>query len=178
MKQVLMVAVLALIAGFAGFIAYRYFSPVTQTVQVPPSSSTRAPDLNLPTLDGGVVRLADLRGKLVLINFWATWCAPCLKEIPVLVDMQERYGARGFQMLGPAMDDPEQIRLMLPRLKIQYPILIGDTAIASAMDTLGDTLGALPFSVLISADGYVLARKHGEYEAEELSRLIEAHLPP
>ena len=178
MKKIIATAALALLAGVAGFVAYRFLSPTTDTVLTPASSRALAPDLSLPTLDGGVIRLNDLRGKLVLINFWATWCAPCLKEIPVLVQMQDRYAARGFQILGPAMDDPEQIRLMLPRLKIQYPILIGDTAIASAMDALGDTLGALPFSVLISANGYVLARKHGEYEAEELSRLIEAHLPP
>lgn len=172
MKKTLLVALLAFLAGAAGFALYRYTAePVVEPL------SSLAPDLVLPTLDGGSSSLTALRGKLVLVNFWATWCAPCLQEIPLLVEMQTRYAARGLQILGPALDDPEQVRAALPRLKIQYPVLIGDTQITQAMDALGDTLGALPFSVLIGADGYVLKRKHGEFEREELIELIEAHLP-
>lgn len=172
MKKTLWVILLAFCAGAAGFAFYHF-------IQRPPAETARAlaPDLRLPTLDGGSASLSELRGKLVLVNFWATWCAPCLQEIPLLVEMQTRYGARGLQLLGPALDDPEQVRASLPRLKIQYPVLVGDTQVTRAMDALGDTLGALPFSVLIDAQGYVVERKHGEFEREELIRLIEAHLP-
>lgn len=160
------------LAAAGGFALYRY-------VGGKPAGSLpeMAADFSLPLLDGGSGRLGDYRGKLVLVNFWATWCTPCLKEIPLLVEMQQRYGARGLQILGPALDDPDQVRQMLGRLRIQYPVFTGDTEIPQVMDALGDTLGALPFSVLISADGYVLERKHGEYEREELLPLIEAHLP-
>lgn len=172
MKKTLFVAVLAFLAGVAGFALYRY------TLQTPTESvRSLAPELTLPTLDGGTSSLSALRGKLVLVNFWATWCAPCLQEIPLLVEMQGRYASRGLQILGPALDDPEQVRASQPRLKIQYPILVGDAQVTQAMDALGDTLGALPFSVLIGADGYVVERKHGEFEREELIGLIEAHLP-
>lgn len=170
MKKLLPFLVVAIIAAAGGFVAQRYLGQR----DAPP---TLAPDLAMSTLDGGTLRLSALRGKLVLINFWATWCPPCLKEIPLLVQAQAQYGARGLQILGPAMDDPEQVRRMLPRLQISYPILIGEAQIPAAMEALGDTLGALPFSVLVSADGYVVSRKHGEFEAEELSRLIESHLP-
>lgn len=173
MKKILFVAVLAFLAGAAGFAVHRY----TSAPDVPQTRSL-APELTLPTLAGGTANLSELRGKLVLVNFWATWCAPCLQEIPLLVEMQSRYATRGLQILGPALDDPEQVRAAQPRLKIQYPILIGDTQVTQAMDALGDTLGALPFSVLIAPDGYVVQRKHGEFEREELIRLIEAHLPP
>ncbi|MGQ0698284.1 MAG: TlpA family protein disulfide reductase [Panacagrimonas sp.] len=173
MKKVLSLVFLAVVATAAGFVAYRYYS----ASQTAPSAAAPAPDISLSTLDGGTARLADYRGKLVLVNFWATWCAPCLKEIPLLVQMQDRYKSRGLQILGPALDDPEQVRASLPRLKIQYPILIGETEIPKAMDALGDTLGALPFSVLIAPDGNVVLRKHGEFELEELIQLIEANLP-
>lgn len=175
MKKIFPLLLVAVFAGIAGFFAYHQF---VQQPRGSPGDGSLAPELEMDTLDGGTLRLTDLRGKLVLINFWATWCAPCLKEIPLLVEAQTRYASRGLQILGPAMDDPEQVRAMLGRLKIQYPILIGELAVSRAMDALGDTLGALPFSVLIAADGTVIQRKHGEYEREELIKLVEANLPP
>lgn len=173
LKKILPFLIAAFLAVGGGFALQRYLTG-REATEVP----SLAPEVSMATLDGGTASLSALRGKLVLVNFWATWCAPCLQEIPLLVQMQDRYGARGLQILGPAMDDPEQVKAMLPRLKIQYPILIGETQIPNAMDALGDTMGALPFSVLISPDGYVVDRKHGEFEAEELIALIEAHLPP
>ncbi len=177
MKKLLPYLLVALIAGPGGFLAYRLLSTSTSTTPPPDGPPALAPELEMATLDGGRLALSDLRGKLVLVNFWATWCAPCLKEIPLLVEAQDRYASRGLQILGPAMDNPEQVRAMLGRLRIQYPILIGERAVSRAMDALGDTLGALPFSVLISADGQVIQRKHGEYQRAELAELIEAHLP-
>lgn len=175
MRTFLIIAGLALAAGAAGFLSYRFLlAPGTST---PPPGTQMAPELVLPTLDGAPLKLSDLRGKLVLVNFWATWCPPCLKEIPLLVEAHTRYAERGFALLGPAMDDPELVRRALPGLRIQYPVIIGDQAVPQAMDALGDTLGALPFSVLISPDGQVLLRKHGEFEREELMELIEQHLP-
>ncbi|MGQ0502118.1 MAG: TlpA family protein disulfide reductase [Panacagrimonas sp.] len=172
MKRILPLLLLAVVAGVAGFGAYQFFGhPIA-------GGASAAPDISLRTLDGSPARLADYRGKLVLVNFWATWCAPCLKEIPLLVKTQDQYAVRGLQILGPAMDDPEAVKAALPRLKIQYPVLIGESEIPPAMDALGDTLGALPFSVLINAQGEIVERKHGEFEPEELTRLVEENLPP
>lgn len=168
MKKLLPVLLLAIIAAGGGFALYRLLAE---------REPAPAPEVVMTRLEGGEARLADFRGKLVLVNFWATWCAPCMAEVPLLVEMQDRYAARGFQVLGPALDDAEQVKAMIPRLKIQYPVMIGETQITQAMDALGDTLGALPYSVLISPAGEVLLRKHGEFEREELGELLEKHLP-
>ena len=131
----------------------------------------------LEDLTGTPRKLSEWRGKLVLVNFWATWCSPCLHEIPMLIEQQQAFGARGLQVIGPAMDEPETVRNGAPQLGIPYPVLVGDAAVVDAMQALGDTLGALPYSVLIDPNGNIVARKHGEFRRDELTRLIEAHLP-
>jgi len=155
-------------AGFAGFALYAHWFGQTGA-PLPPA--TRFTDL-----EGKPHTLADYRGKLVLVNFWATWCAPCLTEIPLLIEAQKTYGARGLQVLGPAMDRPEAVRAYRDRMQLPYPVFAGDTEAAAAMTALGDTEGGLPFSVLVSPAGEVLGRHVGDFTESELKRLIETHL--
>jgi thiol-disulfide isomerase/thioredoxin len=135
------------------------------------------PDLAFTDLDGAPRRLSDWDGKLVLLNFWATWCTPCLKEIPLLVEAQRQYGPRGLQVVGLAMDQPAPVEAWRKRLGMNYPIMVGEADILDAMDRLGDTLGAFPFSVLIAPDGRVLDRTSGDLTREEIRDWIEGKLP-
>jgi peroxiredoxin len=172
-KKLLPLVALAALSALGGWGVYRYLAQPVVIDQTP----VDAPDLTLPDLTGQPRSLSEFRGKLLLVNFWATWCAPCLHEIPMLREMQERYGAGGLQVIGPAMDSPEAVRNGAPQLGIQYPVLVGDAEIVDAMQALGDTLGALPYSVLIDANGKIVFRKHGEFERDELEKLIETYLP-
>ncbi|WP_293374634.1 TlpA disulfide reductase family protein [Nevskia sp.] len=168
----------ALAAGVAVFLLRPGAAP-EQVGTIPATANEQAPaSAMLTDLDGRAFTLADYKGKLVIVNFWATWCAPCLHEIPVLVKMQERYAARGFQLIGPAVDDIEEARRAAPGLKFNYPVAVGSPeAMLDLMTQLGNEQGGLPFSVVIAPDGRVLERQLGEYSEIELAALIEENLP-
>jgi thiol-disulfide isomerase/thioredoxin len=115
------------------------------------AKSTVAPDFSLESLEGKNVHLSDLRGKAVLLNFWATWCTPCKIEMPWFVDLQNQYGPEGLQIVGVAMDDAskEDIAKFAKDMGVNYPILIGKEAV-------GDAYGgvpAMPESFFIGRDG-------------------------
>src|SRR6185436_17154596 len=106
-----------------------------------------------------------------------TWCGPCIKEIPLLVEAQKESGARGLQVVGVAMDETAAVTEFQARMHMNYPTMIGASDVMNAMDQLGNTLGALPFSVLIAPDGHILARTAGALEPAELQTWVKDHLP-
>lgn len=168
--RVVALAALCLASAAGGYLAYRHW------VAAPPSVSDLRPDLTFRDLEGQPRKLSEWDGKLQLLNFWATWCTPCLKEIPLLVEAQKAYGMRGLQIVGLAADQVEPVRQFRDRFGINYPLLAGEADIFAGMDALGDTLGALPFSVLVGRDGRILARVSGDFSREELEELIGEHL--
>lgn len=172
-RELLALLALCAVSAAAGFGAYRWWqarAPATAAIEV-------RPDLEFRDLDGRTHKLSEWSGKLLLVNFWATWCAPCLKEIPLLVEAQTQHAARGLQIVGIAMDQAEPVREFRDRFKINYPVMVGEAEIASAMDRLGDQLGAFPFSVLIAPDGTIIARASGDLSRDELQAWLDANLP-
>jgi thiol-disulfide isomerase/thioredoxin len=142
-----------------------------------------APEVHFKDIDGKGVSLSDYSGKVVLVNFWATWCDPCREEIPWLIDMQRKYGAKGFTVLGVAMDEEgksvvapfvakEHFNVSGEQLTMSYPILIGNDDIANKF---GGLLG-YPTSILISRDGKQVKRITGLIGYEEISHAIESQL--
>ena len=172
-REALALILLCVVAAGIGFASYRLWQARSAI-----GAAAMRPDLEFRDLAGQAHRLSEWDGKLLLLNFWATWCTPCLKEIPLLVETQQKHGARGLQIVGIAMDDAEPVRRFKERLNVNYPIMIGQAEIARAMDDLGDTLGAFPFSVLIAPDGHILDRISGDLSREEIQGLLDQHLPP
>ena len=123
-----------------------------------------APNFSRSDLSHRKIVLSSYRGKIVLLNFWATWCEPCLVEIPTFVEWQKQYGSRNFQVIGISMDDaaPEVIATV-SRLKLNYPVLMGDEYLGAAY---GGILG-LPVTFLIDRDGKIRAR----YQVASLTRI-------
>ncbi len=118
-----------------------------------------APDFELPALDGKNLKLSDLRGKAVLLNFWATYCGPCKIEMPWFVELQKEYGPQGFQVVGVAMDDAstEDIAKFTKEMGVNYTILLGK-------ESVGESYGGvsvLPTTFFLDRDGKLIAREFG-----------------
>ena len=138
-----------------------------------PAQQLSAPDFTLPQLDGHDLRLSSYRGKVVLLDFWATWCDPCREEIPHFVDLQQRYGDRGLQIVGVSMDDsPDPVRPFYQQFHMNYPVVMG-TAQTGAM--YGGILG-LPIAFLITRDGRIYAKHIGATSAEVFEKEIKSLL--
>lgn len=177
-RGTLAVVALCLISAAAGFVAFRQFAPAPEVAPAATAApAATRPDLEFRDLDGRAHKLSEWNGKLLLLNFWATWCAPCIKEIPLLVEAQKTYGARGLQVVGIAMDETAAVREFQARMHMSYPIMIGAAEIVGAMDQLGNELGALPFSVLVAPDGRILARTAGGLERQDLDNWLKNRLP-
>jgi thiol-disulfide isomerase/thioredoxin len=118
-----------------------------------------APDFELPGLDGKNLKLSDLRGKAVLLNFWATYCGPCKIEMPWFVELQKEYGPRGFQIVGVAMDDAstEDIAKFAKEMGVNYPILLGRESVGQSYGGIG----VLPTTFFVDRDGKLIAREFG-----------------
>ena len=133
----------------------------------------RAPEIARADLNGSRVDLKSQRGKVVLLNFWATWCAPCLVEMPVFSAWQQQYGPQGFQIIGISMDDDAApVRKLVAKLKTTYPIAMGDAKLG---ERYGGVMG-LPLSYLIDRNGVVRARFQGETEVGAIEKQLKAML--
>jgi thiol-disulfide isomerase/thioredoxin len=141
------------------------------------------PDVTFKDLQGNSVSLASFKGKVVLVNFWATWCEPCRTEIPWMIDFQQKFGSKGFTLLGVAMDDEgksvvqpfvqkTQFNVDGQSMAMDYPIVLGTDSIASKF---GGLIG-LPTSVLLSRDGKIEKRYIGLVNRDQLAKEIQSLL--
>jgi peroxiredoxin len=133
----------------------------------------KAPEFTLHDLSGASIDLASLRGKVVLLNFWATWCGPCEVEMPIFADWQRQYGPQGFQVIGISMDDdPALARKLVQKLKLNYPVAMGDEKLG---ELYGGVLG-LPLSFLIDRNGIVREKFQGEIEPKTIESRLKVLL--
>ncbi len=132
-------------------------------------------DFVLKDMDGKDLNLADLKGKVVLLNFWATWCGPCKYEIPMFVELQEQYRDKGVVFLGLSVDDPpEKLRPFAEQYKINYPILVGNGR-DDVQDAFGPVWG-IPVTFMISRDGKICKRHMGLASKDQFAKEIESLL--
>lgn len=130
------------------------------------------PAFNLPDLSGHQHHISEWQGKILVINFWATWCPPCLKEIPDFIALQEQYKTQDLQFIGIALEDREPVAKYATATGINYPILLGgDNGIALARQ-LGNSVGAIPFTLIVDRQGQIILRHPGELSKERITTAI------
>lgn len=149
---------------------------LSATAPAPPAGVSVAqrgdqiPALSLPDLSGRPVALSSLHpDRTVLINVWATWCGPCIEEMPELQRYAASQGAAGVQVVGIALDEADNVRDFLTKIPVSYPILLETPGPADAGVRLGNPKGVLPYSVLVSADGTLLKQRIGPFIAGEIA---------
>ncbi|CAN5700496.1 TlpA disulfide reductase family protein [soil metagenome] len=118
--------------------------------------------------EGGELDFAALKGKPLLINFWATWCPPCVEELPMVDRFFRDQAANGWQVVGLAIDQPSAVRKFLVRTPVTFPVGLAGLQGTELVRQLGNTSGGLPFTLVIAADGTVAARKMGKLEPADL----------
>jgi peroxiredoxin len=193
----LLIASLLLASAAAGFLLHRFLTPARPTLYAVPAASTRhpesspaagaaspgppapasrsvpseLPDIALPGPDGVTHRLADWKGRPMLVNFWATWCDPCRREIPLLKTLRHEHAAAELQIVGIAVDSLEAVRQYTAEHGIDYPVLIGQQGGLAAATAFGmDTV--LPFSVFADRRGRILYLKIGELHRDEAELIL------
>ena len=131
------------------------------------------PDFAYPDLDGRERRSNEWVGKVLVLNFWASWCPPCREETPLFVELQERYRAAGVQFVGIAIDDREPIADFSDTYGINYPVLLGDISAVDLSKRLGNRFEGLPFTVIAGPDGKVVLRHAGGIAREQLTSALQ-----
>lgn len=177
----LLILVLAVAGAAAGLMLGGWLRPPApapaQHAAPALAVGAQRPSTSLPDLDGATQSLSAWDGKLVLLNFWASWCAPCREEMPLLDRTQKQLAAKGLQVIGIAVDSAEATRGFLAEFPVAYPILVDDPESGGDVSTrFGDNRGVLPYNVLIGRDGRVLAQRFGNFSEDNLLAWLEPHL--
>ena len=173
------IVVIAVLGAAAGY----WFGTSWQSVDQTPAGlqvvgiGDPLPEIRLPQLDGIERSLDEFRGRPLLINYWATWCEPCVRELPLLNSVAHGQAMGDLVVVGIAQDQPAAVQRFLRRVPVDYAILIETPGTDDSAQRLGNARDALPYSVLVGADGRLLATHLGVFDEDQLRAWLVTHLP-
>lgn len=176
-RSVALIVVVCVLAAFAG-VGYRYqrIASEGQTPGAYDAIDKQMPAIEVADLEGVKPSPDQWAGKVLIVNFWATWCAPCREEIPMFVALQTLYQERAVSFVGIALDAPEPVRAFVDEFDVNYPVLIGGTDAIELGRQFGNSIGALPFSAIVDRRGVIVDTHFGVFEREALEAKIRSLL--
>ena len=171
----------ALFALMAGALFYAARIPVAMQQPAPVTAASKAatlevvsyPEFTLPDIRGVERSFSEWQGRHRLINFWATWCAPCRREIPLLKTFQDLHARNGFQVLGIAVDYPDAVGAYAETARFNYPVLVGQEEAMSVAESSGIEFIGMPFTMIVAADGEYLSTYIGELHQQQLDGMVD-----
>lgn len=173
MKRAAQIALIGVTAALAAAAGYGFHAWRLDRAGTAAAAETVL-EARLPDLEGRQQALSQWRGKVLVVNFWATWCAPCREEIPVFVRLQEQYGPAGVQFVGIAIDQREKVRDFARDFGINYPVLVGQFDTIELSRRAGNRVGALPYTVIIGRNGNTVAQHLGILRENPLLALLKS----
>jgi thiol-disulfide isomerase/thioredoxin len=182
MKKTILFTLALVIAGGAGFGLQRILMKHDDLAVKLPQEEFNVvlgqprPDFELKDLDGHVRNVREWDGKVLMVNFWASWCPPCLKETPLLIALQNKFGEKGLQVVGLAIDDEQSVRDFVDTQGVTYPVMAGELVAMELAKRYGNRVNALPFTAFVDRNGDIVQIKVGEIEKEEAEKVIETLL--
>ena len=184
-QQIFAVLVVAHLSAFSGYHLNQHLKgdkklEVVKAIQNPitPGSviGTIVEDFSLSDSNGELRSLSEWQNKVIVLNFWATWCAPCREEIPAFVELQQLYESKGLQFIGIALQEAEEVRGFLEQFKVNYPSLVGGDKVVQAAKRLGNDIGALPYTVIIDTSGEIIFTRRGPLSKVDAESVIKTLL--
>lgn len=173
LRQILLLALLGLMLGAGITAIYQWQNRQQQVLPEDHLGAVRLPDFSLPNIDGSQWRAEEWRNKVLVINFWATWCPPCLKEMPLFIKLQEQFADQGILFIGIAIDNKEDVQNFIDTYGIEFPILLGEARAMELGRVLGNRFNALPYTVIVDRGGKILLRQTGEMTEDTLLPLLK-----
>ncbi|HUH00138.1 MAG TPA: TlpA disulfide reductase family protein [Gammaproteobacteria bacterium] len=179
MRHILPLALIAVASGVAGYFIYagmaghgRPADDGLPPLPAAPQAAEIAPEFVLPDLAGTPRSSSEWHDTVRVVNFWATWCPPCIREIPLLVDVQQEYGGRGVQVIGIAMDETDAVRDFAAGMEFNYPVLIGQEDAVDLGNRFLDGFIGLPFTAFTDRDGRIVRVHSGELHREQIEAIL------
>ena len=175
MKITLIIVATLIIAGSSGFALQKYLNQLQglQPDQNNPAIGSQRPEFAAMDLQGQLRNIKEWDGKVIFLNFWATWCPPCKKEIPDFIELQKNYGEQGLQFIGIAVDNEVAVSAYIEEVGMNYPSLVVENEGVMLAKRYGNGIGALPYTVIINRDGEISNTIMGELSKMRAKELLE-----
>lgn len=173
--SLILFVLIGLLALGGGYYAYQHnrTQSTTSPATADGNASTALFNAGFKDLAGIRQPLSRWRGKVLVVNFWATWCPPCREEIPEFVKLQSKYGAQGLQFVGIAIDETAKVQAYSDQMGINYPVLVGDLDAVALSQATGNRLGGLPYTLVLDRSGKIVATELGGLSTAKLEATLK-----